>query len=90
MSDSIYWTKVSIREGFEVHGFDSLAALCDEVFSLDKISHFSVENNASKYIVRIRNMKKIANKKEKEFLDLIELKIKSNLKKQRENKNDPC
>ena len=35
-------------------------------------------------------MKKIANEKEKEFLDLIELKIKSNLKKQRENKNDPC
>ena len=63
----MYWTKKSIYEGFDVHGFDSLAALCDEIFSLEKISHFSPENNASKYIFTVRNMKKIANEKEKEF-----------------------
>jgi hypothetical protein len=86
----MYWTKKSIYEGFDVHGFDSLAALCDEIFSLEKISHFSPENNASKYIFTVRNMKKIANEKEKEFLDLVELKIKENLKKQKEKKNNCC
>ncbi len=72
------------------HGFDSLAALCDEIFSLDKISNFSVENNASVYIFKVRNMKRIANEKEKIFLDLVELKIMENLRKQRKNKKDFC
>ncbi len=77
---SIYWTKKSIDEGFGVHGFGSLADLCDEIFSIDKISNFSTENNASKYIIKVRAMKNIATEKEKEFLDCIERKIIENSK----------
>ncbi len=84
-NDPIYWTRVSIRDGFGVHGIGSLADLCDEMFSLDKISDFSVENNASQYIFMIRSMKKRAKGKEIEFLDLIESTIKQNLRKQIKN-----
>lgn len=79
----MYWTRKSIKEGYNVHGIESLAELCDEVFALDKISNFTTNNCASQYLFRINRMKKIATEKEVKFLEQIEIKIKENIEKQR-------
>ena len=84
----MYWTRKSIYEEFDVHGFDSLADHCDEIFSLEKISNFTVNNNASKYLFKVKKMKKIATEKEIKFLDQVEIKIKENIKKRCNNNKD--